>query len=162
MTVAAGHWMAKTCSLAANEVLNQPLVCIRSTWADQSRTRPDKGGSLAFPKVCPFKTSRTLGHKLPHFIKWRQDRMRAETAFLRAQGNYCLSLHSLSERLRDCVLQSNRAEGKQLGKMFVSWIWNDDRSSNCLGISISVLSTTFNLSFPALSGFLILRGSPGG
>lgn len=79
----SGRWPLKgrTCFLVANEVLN-PASCLYQEHLDQpepGQARQWSQSSIS-TKVCPFKTSRTLGHKLPHFIKRRQDRMRAETA----------------------------------------------------------------------------------
>ena len=98
------------------------------------RPEPDQAGqrsqSSISTKVCPFKTFRTQRHKLPHFIKWRQDRMWAQTT------------HSLSLSLRTrkllFVFYTPSLPGCHFYTfikhevLFISWKCNRDESCDCL------------------------------
>lgn len=76
----------------------QPLVCIRSTWADQSQTRPDKGVSLAFPqRSAHSKNIQNPGTQTPtlHKMKARQNASRDYPFSLHKETIVCLYTPSL-------------------------------------------------------------------
>lgn len=91
IALGCGCWPlnGKTCFLVANEVLN-PASCLDlehlgQLQPDQARQRSQSSVCI---KVYPFKIPRIQGHKHPHSIKWRRDRMGGKT-ILSAQGVYC-------------------------------------------------------------------------
>lgn len=58
----------------------EPSLLVVSGAPGLTRTRfGQTNESNILPRIDPFTTCRTRGHKLPLFIEWRQDRMWAET-----------------------------------------------------------------------------------
>lgn len=137
--VDCGRWPlnGKACFLVANEVLN-PASCLYQEHLGQPQPAEARQWSQSSisTKVCPFKSSTTLGHKLPHFIKWRQNRMRTETApfFFNKETIVCLHTPSFPGL---AMLSSLKERGKskrirlKCSTVFVLWKCNTYKSCNC-------------------------------
>lgn len=93
----------------------QPLVCIRSTWANHSQTRPDKGASLA-TKVYPFKTSTNPGTQTPTLHKMKARQNESWDCSLCTRKLLFVFTHSLAQDLWFSIPQRTKAKQKLLGQ----------------------------------------------
>lgn len=119
-TVAAGRRVERRASWWLMRCWTQPLVCIRSTWVDQSQTRPDKGVSLAFPpRSAPFKNIQNPGTQTPtlHKVKARQNVSRGCPFCLHKETIVCLYTPSLPGLCEFILHKGTRQTESNLAEM---------------------------------------------